>query len=193
MPVKVLAEVPLWVYAPSLVIPEIPVSAPVVEISQSEESMLTVPLPPPKESAPLEVLVLMLVAKLEPALRFIVAPEMVAPAVPVRRPSMVIAPMPVIAPVLEISQSEESMATVDVLLPMVLAPVEESVVKAPVEAVVAPMLVELIVPPVIVAPEEAKVFAVRLSEKENPAEAPVASKVTAPAEETEVSNLLLAS
>ena len=101
--------------------------------------------------------------------------------------------MPVRPPVVEISQSEESMAAVLELSPMLVAPVEESVVKAPVEAVVAPMLVELIVPPVIVTPEEARVFAVRLSEKVKAAPEPTASKVTAPAEETELSQRLEAS
>ena len=36
LPVKVLFDIPVWVYTPSFVIPEIPVKAPVLEMSQSE-------------------------------------------------------------------------------------------------------------------------------------------------------------
>ena len=53
VPVKVLADVPDWVYAPSLVIPEMPVIAPVVEISQSEELRYRVsPLSPMVRAPP---------------------------------------------------------------------------------------------------------------------------------------------
>lgn len=48
----------------------------------------------PMLTAPVEVPVLMLVAKLEEALMLVVAPEMVAPAEPVRRPAEVIVPDP---------------------------------------------------------------------------------------------------
>ena len=62
----------------------------------------------PMLTTPVEVPVLMLVAKLELALREIMAPERVAPAVPVSKPSIVMAPMPVIVPAVVMSQSEES-------------------------------------------------------------------------------------
>ena len=46
-PVRVLFDVPVWVYAPSLVMPDIPVKVPVVEMSQSEVSIdPTSPLSP---------------------------------------------------------------------------------------------------------------------------------------------------
>lgn len=54
--------------------------------------------------------------------------------------------MPEIAPPLVISHDEESMATVEELLPSVVAPVEESVVKAPVPAVEAPILTKFAAP-----------------------------------------------
>jgi hypothetical protein len=47
--------------------------------------------------------------------------------------------MPVIVPEVEMSQSDESIATVLLLLPRVVVPVEDKVVKAPVPGVVAPM------------------------------------------------------
>ena len=55
--------------------------------------------------APVEVPVAILTPKLDEALRFIAAPVMVIPAVPVKSPSAVIAPMPVMAPVALMSQS----------------------------------------------------------------------------------------
>jgi len=54
-PVKALAEVPLWVYAPSVVMPETPVRAPVEEMSQSEELMTIVSPLSPRVMAPLTV------------------------------------------------------------------------------------------------------------------------------------------
>ena len=57
--------------------------------------------------------------------------------------------IPVIVPVVEISQSEESIATVAELFPMVVTPVEDKVVKAPVEGVEAPRVVPSIAPPLM--------------------------------------------
>jgi hypothetical protein len=81
-----------------------------------------------------------------PALAVSKAAEVIVPepvvemlAVVVMLPSAVIAPIPVIAPVVEISQSLLSIATVAELLPIVVTPVDESVVNAPDAAVVAPI------------------------------------------------------
>ena len=51
-PVRVLFDVPVWVYTPSFVIPDIPVKAPVEEISQSD--VLISPVSPlsPKMNLP---------------------------------------------------------------------------------------------------------------------------------------------
>ena len=69
-------------------------------------------------------------------------------------------------------------------VPSVVFPEEVSVVNDPVDGVEAPIVVEFIVPPVIVTPDDASVLAVTPSEKVNAAPAPVASKVTAPVDET---------
>ena len=72
-------------------------------------------------------------------------PEMVGVApLMVKLPSIEIAPIPVIAPVAVMSQSLESIATVALLFPSVVAPVLDRVVNAPVDAVVAPIAVALI-------------------------------------------------
>src|SRR3989339_8583 len=65
------------------------------------------------------------------------------PVAPVMAPFRAMAPIPDMAPVASMFQSEESMATVAELFPMVVTPVEDRVVKAPVPGVVAPMLVAL--------------------------------------------------
>ena len=52
VPENVFALVPDCVYPPSVVIPEIPVSTPVVFIAQSEEVKAIVPDPPPIDTAP---------------------------------------------------------------------------------------------------------------------------------------------
>ena len=109
VPAKVTAPSALRVevveIAPSEVIAPIPVIAPVVVISQSLESIATVLEFPPIATAPVEVPVAIFTAKLEEALRETAAPVTVKPAVVVIRPSEVIAPMPVKAPVEEMSQS----------------------------------------------------------------------------------------
>ncbi len=74
-------------------------------------------------------------------------------------PSAVIAPMPVMAPVASMSQSLELTATVAELLPSVVTPVEERVVKAPLEAEEAPMAVPSMAPPLM-----STVVAVRVPE-----------------------------
>jgi hypothetical protein len=68
----------------------------------------------------------------------------------------------VTAPAEEISQDDVSIATVDELLPKVVAPVEDKVVKAPVEGDDAPIVVPLMVPPEMVTPDEEKVLAVKV-------------------------------
>ena len=95
VPVKVLAETPVWVYAPSLLMPEMPVKAPVFEISQSEESMETRLRPLPMAIVPVEVPVLIFVAKLDEALRFMTAPLMVAPRLAVKAELAVKVPLAV--------------------------------------------------------------------------------------------------
>ena len=59
--------------------------------------------------------------------------------------------IPETAPALVISHDDVSIATVEVLLPKVVAPVEDREVNAPAAAVVCPMVVPLIVPPVAVS------------------------------------------
>ncbi len=115
--------------APSDVMAPIPVIAPAVEISQSSELMeINCPLvPPPKVMSPVEVPVATLTSKLEETLRATAAPVTVKPAVVVMSPLLVIAPIPVIAPVASMSQSEELMAMVPVLVPRVKAVVPSMV------------------------------------------------------------------
>jgi len=60
---------------------------------------------------------------------------------------------PEMAPAAETSQEEESTATVAELLPMVVTPVDDNVVKAPEAAVVAPICVPLIPVPVVLKVE----------------------------------------
>ena len=84
--------------------------------------------------------------------------------------------MPVMAPTVEMFQSEESIATVALSLPIVVAPVEESVVNAPVEAVVAPTEALFTVPPEIVG--EVKVLLVKDSIPASVASVPVVGSVT---------------
>lgn len=125
---------------PRVVTPEM---APAVEISQAEELIPTVFEPPPMETAPVEVPVPIFVAKLEEAFMLIAAPEIVAPAVPVRRPSIVIAPIPVIAPVVDISQSEVFIDPVSPLSPRVkvLLAVNAPLAVSPLVAVINPEMV----------------------------------------------------
>jgi hypothetical protein len=108
------------------VIPVAFVIAPALEISMFVVSNAKVPLPPPILTNALEVPVLMLVAKLEEVLIEVIAPEIVAPAVPVNNPSAEIAPIPVITPAVEISQSSEliEMSCPAVPPPRVMSPVE---------------------------------------------------------------------
>ena len=93
---------------------------------------------------------------------------------------------PEIAPAEETSHEVESIATVLVLLPRVVAPVEPSVVKAPVEAVVAPIAVELMPVAVVLKLPEVNVRLLApelMDEADNPdkASAPdVAVKLSAP-------------
>jgi hypothetical protein len=95
------------------------------------------------EIAPVDVPVAIFTAKLDDSFR------PMTPPVEVRAASLVIPLIPVITPVVEISQSLELMATVAELLPKVVTPVDERVVKAPVLGVVAPMAV-LLIPVVVV-------------------------------------------
>ena len=87
----------------------IPVMAPAVEISQSSEFTETScpAVPPPRVISPVEVPVPTLMSKLEEAFKLTAAPVMVKPAVPVTRPSAEMAAMPVMAPAVLISQSDE--------------------------------------------------------------------------------------
>ena len=131
-PVNKLTPVPDWVYAPLVVIPDMPVMTPVVDISQSEEltAIVSRPLPSvniparvtalvvlPIVTVPVEVPVLILVAKLEDALRLTIPPVLVMAAL------FVIPDIPVMTPVVEIAQSEELMKTYPKPSPMVIPPV----------------------------------------------------------------------
>jgi hypothetical protein len=77
---------------PELVMPVAPVITPAVEISNAVESMATVFDPPPIETAPFEVPVPTLIAKLEETLRSIAPPEEVMAPVFVIPRTSVIAP-----------------------------------------------------------------------------------------------------
>ena len=92
---------------------------------------------------------------------FAVITKPLKPVAPVIAPSIAIPPIPVISPVVEISQSEELMATVAELFPIVVIPVEDKVVKAPEFGVVDP-----IVPGIAhVPPNKVDAFSTPLPEK----------------------------
>ena len=105
----------------------IPVNAPVVDISQSEELTSTVFEFPPIVTAPVDVPVAILTAKFEEAFNETAAPVTVNPPVVVIRPLEVMAPRPVAIPVASISQSLLLMATVPPPAPMVKAAVPSMV------------------------------------------------------------------
>lgn len=124
VPVKVLASVPDWVYPPFVVIPEIPVKTPVVEISQSPVLMAKVPTPPPMViasapvppvpmlivSAPVPVpkLMILVTESVVPKFKVVVAPPKdnvvtvvlkIVPVVVVDKISAEVAPLTVRSPV----------------------------------------------------------------------------------------------
>lgn len=101
LPVPVLkVPAPLCAKLPVCEKPVTPEITPAAVRSKLVESIASALLPPPMLIAPVEVPVLMLVAKFELALTLVVAPEIVAPAVPVIRPDALIDVAPEIAPVL---------------------------------------------------------------------------------------------
>jgi hypothetical protein len=93
--VLVVIAFPTKAKAPVVLAPEVNVWAPVVVVTPNVEPV-EMPMAPavllPMDTAPVEVPVLMFVAKFEEALRLIAAPETVAPAWPVNRPAEVTVP-----------------------------------------------------------------------------------------------------
>ena len=90
---------PVKVTFPVEVKPVKPLNTPAVETSQLVVFMVRVLEPPPIVVAPVDVPVLIFVAKLELLLMLVVAPEIVAPSWPVMSPATVSAPLMVVSPV----------------------------------------------------------------------------------------------
>jgi hypothetical protein len=90
------------------------------EASRSRVVALTakVLLPPPIVTAPVEVPVLMLVTKLEEALRLTAAPVTVRPASPVRRPAEVMVPLPEVEMSPEVVMESPEVAGERVVVPL---------------------------------------------------------------------------
>jgi hypothetical protein len=135
-PVNVFAPLPLWVYPPEVVIPEIPVSAPPVETFRPVEDNAKVPVEFPIDVA-------------DPAAAAIVAFPFWS-----NDPDKVVAP-----DTFNVFPSVVAPVTPSVP-PIVSFPLSASEVNAPVEGVVAPIAVPFTEPPVIAALLEVKLFAV---------------------------------
>src|SRR5690606_32587692 len=99
-----------------------PDAAPAVDTSHELELMATVLLPPPIETAPLEVPVAIFTAKLEFALKLITPPLLLIPVVKFTVPLEVIPVKPEATPAEEISQSLELMNTSSPPSPMFAVP-----------------------------------------------------------------------